>query len=54
MEDFFDGSRTDGRMSDQPAVVFDGIAFILLDGGAIAVGFASKSREPIHLRRVII
>jgi hypothetical protein len=54
MDDFFDGSRTDGRMSDQPAVAFDGITFILLDKGAIAAGFASESREPAHLRRVII
>jgi hypothetical protein len=54
MDDFFDGSRTDGRESDQPAVAFDGVAFMVLDRGAIAVGFASKSRGPVHLRWVII
>jgi hypothetical protein len=54
MDDFFDGSRTDGRMPDQSAVAFNGIAFILLDRGAIAAGFASESRGSIHLRRVII
>jgi predicted transcriptional regulator len=54
MNDFFDGLRTDRRVSDQPAVAFDGVTFILLEGGAIAAGFASESRRPIHLRRVII
>jgi hypothetical protein len=54
MDDFFDDSRTDGRVLDQPAVAFDGVAVILLDRGAIAAGFASKSRGSIHLRRVII
>jgi hypothetical protein len=44
MDDFFDGPRTDGRVSNQGAVVFDGVAFLLLDGGAIAAGFASESR----------
>jgi hypothetical protein len=36
MDDFSKGSRTDERVSDQPAVAFDGVAFNLLDGGAIA------------------
>jgi hypothetical protein len=44
MDDFFDGSRTDGRMSDQPVVAFDAVAFMVLDRGAIAAGFASESR----------
>jgi hypothetical protein len=54
MDDFSEGSRTVGWVSDQPAVVFDGIAFVLLDGGAIAVGFVSESKRSVHLRRVII
>jgi hypothetical protein len=54
MDDFFDGSRTDGQVSDQPAVAFDGIALILLDRGAIAAGFASESKRSVHLRRVIV
>jgi hypothetical protein len=54
MGDFFDGSRTDGRVSDQLAIAFDCVAFILIDKGAIAAGFPSESRGPIHLRRVII
>jgi hypothetical protein len=44
MDDFFDSSRTNGRVSDQPAVAFDGVAFLVLDRGAIAAGFASESR----------
>jgi hypothetical protein len=39
IDDFFVGSRTDGRVSDQPAVAFDGVTFVLLDRGAIAAGF---------------
>jgi hypothetical protein len=31
MDDFFDDSRTDGRVLDQPAVAFDGVAFVLID-----------------------
>jgi hypothetical protein len=54
MDDFSKGSRTDGRASDEPAVAFDGVTFVLLDGRAITPGFASKSRGPVHLRRVII
>jgi hypothetical protein len=54
MDDFSEGSQTYGRVSDHPAVAFDGIAFMLLDAAAIAAGFASESREPVHLRRVII
>jgi hypothetical protein len=44
MDDFFDGSRTDGRVSNQAAVVFDGVAFMVLGRETIAAGFASKSR----------
>jgi hypothetical protein len=44
MDDFFVGSRTDRQVFDQPAIAFDGIAFMLLDGGAIAERFASESR----------
>jgi hypothetical protein len=54
MDDFFDGSRTDGPVSDQPAVVFDGVAFMVLGRGAIAAGFASESKGPVHPRHVII
>jgi hypothetical protein len=32
MDGFSEGSRTAGQVSDQPAVAFDGIAFMLLDG----------------------
>jgi hypothetical protein len=31
MDDLFDGSRTYERVSDQPAVALDGIAFMVLD-----------------------
>jgi len=44
MDDFFDGSRLYGGVFDKPAVAFDDIAFIMLDEGAIAGGFASESR----------
>jgi hypothetical protein len=44
MDDFSKGSRTDRRASDQPEVAFDGVTFILLDGGAISVEFASESK----------
>jgi hypothetical protein len=54
MDEFSEGSRTDGQAFDQPAVAFDGITFTLLDGGAIATGFASESRGLLRLRRVII
>jgi hypothetical protein len=54
IDDFSKGSRTDGRASDQPAVAFDGVTFVLLDGGAIIAGFASESKGSVHLRRVII
>jgi hypothetical protein len=53
IDDFFDSSRADGRVSDQPVVAFDGVTFMVLDKGAIAAGFASK-KGAIHLRRVII
>jgi hypothetical protein len=54
MDDFSKGSRTDGLASDQPAVSFDRIAFLMLDGGVIVAGFASESRRPVHLCRVIL
>jgi hypothetical protein len=44
MDNFFDSSRRDRWVSDKPAIVFDGITFILLNGGAITAGFASESR----------
>jgi hypothetical protein len=45
MDDFFDGPRTDGRVSNQALVVFDGVAFVMLGRETIAAGFASKSRD---------
>jgi hypothetical protein len=45
MDDFFDGFWTDGWVSDQPAVAFDSVAFMVLDREAITAGFASKSRD---------
>jgi hypothetical protein len=54
MDGFSEGCRTDQRESDQPAVAFDGVAFVLLDRGAIATKIASVSRESIRLRQVII
>jgi hypothetical protein len=54
MADLFDGFRTDGGVSDQSAIVFDGVAFILIDQGAIAAGFPSESRGTIHLCGAII
>jgi hypothetical protein len=53
-DDFSEGSRTDGQVSDHPAVAFDGIAFLRFDGGVIAAGFASESKGTLRLRRVII
>jgi hypothetical protein len=55
MDDFFVSSRTDGRIANQPAVAFDGIAFLVLDRGAIAAArLWPESKRSIHLRRLII
>jgi predicted transcriptional regulator len=53
IDDFFVGSRTNGQAFDQPTVAFDGVTFMVLDREVIAGRFASKSRRPVHLRRII-
>jgi hypothetical protein len=54
MSNFFNGLQADGWISNQLATTFDSVAFMMLDIEAIVAVFTSKSRRPIHLRRVII
>jgi hypothetical protein len=53
MDDFSEVPRTDRPVADQPTVAIDGIAFILLDWGAVAAGFTSESGA-VHLRQVTV
>jgi hypothetical protein len=54
MDDFSEAGQSDQRVSDQPMATIEGVAFRLLDRGAIAVRFVPALGGQVRLRMVIV